>query len=387
EMRMFRDFIRDPQKLPNPQLTGYHSGMLAGFPAVEGHFLAPIFMRGESPYENEGGGFEFDGAGEPIVQRWESVPFVVMLPNTPGPHPVMVWQDGTGWSEWSHADREVVQEYVSAGFAVFGFLPQFHGSRATPGSDDQLSTYNYFNPEAVRTTLRQQAIEVIYSLRLLKYSFAEVPELSSLDTTRMVYAGHSQGTLPGGMLAAVETEFRAYLLSASASYLSITILERSDVDIESLMRALLDIERPLDRFHPALAVAQLGADAVEPHNYARYWRGSPQRPSGANVYVINGFTDDTTHPIGMSFLTIAGDLAPIAPAGWDVDPYDVWSREPESLPVQGNRSGFDGLPHTLATYLDPVTGHGTIHEVGFARTLGLNFLLDALDGVPELAAP
>lgn len=388
EMREFRDFIRDPNFLPNPHITDYQVGTLAGMPAIEGHFLAPIFMRGESPYETEGGAFEFDDEGRPILQRWESVPFAFLLPEGPGPHPVMVWQDGTGWSEWSHADRPVVQEYVDAGFAVFGFLPQFHGTRATEGSNDQLSTYNYFNAEAGRTTLRQQAVEVMYSLRLLRHSLAGIPELDSLDTSRLVYASHSQGTLPGGILAAVEDSFHAFLLSASASYLSITILERSDVDIESLLRALLNIQRPLDRFHPTIQLAQLGVDAVEPHNYARYWGGSPQRPGGANVYVINGFNDDTTHPIGMSFLTIAGDLAPIAPAGWDVDPYGVWTREAEQLPIAGNRIGFDGQPHTLATYLDPQTGHGTIHSVDFARLMGRNFLLDALENdVPELAAP
>ncbi len=388
QMQAFRDHIRDPEILPNPHITDYQVRMIEGYHAVEGHFLAPIFMRGESPYDTEGGGFEFDDEGEPILQRWESVPFAFLLPDGPPPYPVLVWQDGTGWSEWSHAERPVVQEYVDAGFAVFGFLPQFHGSRATPGSNDQISTYNYFNAESGRTVLRQQAIEVMYSLRLLNHSIADIPELDGLDTSRLVYASHSQGTLPGGILAAVETSFRAFLLSASASYLSITILERSDVDIESLLRSLLNIQRPLDRFHPTIQMAQLAVDSVEPHNYARYWSGSPQRPQGANVYVINGFNDDTTHPIGMSFLTVAGDVAPIAPAGWDVDPYGVWFREPEELPIRGNRTGFDGNPHTLATYLDPMTGHGTIHDVAFAREMGLNFLLNALDDdVPELAVP
>ncbi len=389
EMRRLRDFARDPDKLPAPVVTVYDINDQAGYAAIEGRFDVPIFMRGHSPYV-EGGAFEFGPDGDPIVQRWESAPFVLQLPHTPPPYPVVVWQDGTGWSEWGHVSDDPNLRFLHEGFAVFAFLPQFHGSRATAGSDPEISTYNYLNPEAGRTTLRQQAAEVVYSLRLIREVLPELDGLKGLkelDGARLVYGGHSQGTIPGAILAAVETDFQAYVLNGAASYLSITIVEREDYDIQGMLKAVLDVERDFDRFHPAVQMAQLGADAIEPHNYAALWGGAPERPAGANVFIVNGFTDSTTHPIGMSYLTIAGDAAPIEPAGWEVDPYGVWSREAEALPIVGNRAGLDGAPHTVATYLDPLYGHHTLGNKPAPRELAAGFFSSAVAGEATLSPP
>ncbi|MCA9719955.1 MAG: hypothetical protein KC468_35135 [Myxococcales bacterium] len=389
EMRVLREFVRDPARVPAPVVTESWVTEYAGYAALEGRVDLPIFMRGKSPYVT-GGGFEYTPEGDPIIQRWESAPFVIQLPNTPPPHPVVLWQDGTGWSEWGHAGDDPNLRFLEEGFAVLAFMPQFHGSRATPGSDPEISTYNYLNAEAGRTTLRQQAAEVIYALRLIKDvlpTLEGLKGLKELDTDRVVYGGHSQGTIPGAILAAVERDFAAYVINGAASYLSITIVERMDYDIQGMLKAVLGVDRDFDRFHPAVQVAQMGADAVEPHNYALQWGGTPERPRGANVFIINGYNDVTTHPIGMSYLTIAGDAAPIEPAGWEVDPHGVWAREPEALPIAGNRVGYDDAPHTVATYLDPLYGHHTLGNQPTPRELAVGFFLSAIDGQAQLALP
>jgi hypothetical protein len=82
-----------------------------------------------------------------------------------------------------------------------------------------------------------------------------------------------------------------------------------------------------------------------------------------------------------------GDLAPLRPPGWDVDPYGVWAREPEAAPLAGNRVALDGTPLTLASHLAANHGHYTIYEVASVRAQAIRFLLTALDGTPEIPAP
>jgi hypothetical protein len=115
------------------------------------------------------------------------------------------------------------------------------------------------------------------------------------------------------------------------------------------------------------------------------WKGWDGKPGGAHLFVLNGYNDFTTHPVGMNAITIAGDLAPVEPPGWDVDPFGVWDRPSELLPIVGNRPAFDGGAVTLATYLDPNTTHYTIQDLSLERARAMAFLLDGLDGVPTLA--
>ena len=157
------------------------------------------------------------------------------------------------------------------------------------------------------------------------------------------------------------------------------------VDYEGLIKSLTGIVGEIDRYHPILAMLQLGADSVDLHNYAVAWKGWEGKPAGANLFVLNGHEDFTTHPIGMNAITIAGDLAPVEPPGWDVDPFGVWDRQPEPLPIAGNRPAFDGGSVTLATYLDATTSHFTIYDLWAERTRAIAFLVDALDGMPTLA--
>jgi len=232
--------------------------------------------------------------------------------------------------------------------------------------------------------LRQQASEASYAVRLLRETLAGEDILEGVDTSRIMYAGHSQGALVGAMVAGVDPNFRAYLLSGGASHLSTTIVSRDEGELEAAVRSFIGVHRELDRFHPAIQLAQLAGDVVDPHNYAHQWGGTLSRPEGANVLMLEGLHDHTTAPEGMGFFVIAGDAAPLDPAGWDIDPFGVWDREPEPSPIQGNRESFSGSSHTVAALLDAKQGHFTLYNNPAAHAASLRFLTSAATGVPEV---
>ncbi|PJB35620.1 MAG: hypothetical protein CO108_25185, partial [Deltaproteobacteria bacterium CG_4_9_14_3_um_filter_63_12] len=120
ELRTIRDQVRDPQQTPTPTIRDWHLEASLG---VEGRYRVyfaeydtPIYQKGVSPYDSEGG-FVFDAQGVPRVQRQETVPMAVMVPESAGPHPVLIWSDGTGASRTSHMSRAVVSQAIDAGFA------------------------------------------------------------------------------------------------------------------------------------------------------------------------------------------------------------------------------------------------------------------------------
>jgi hypothetical protein len=214
------------------------------------------------------------------------------------------------------------------------------------------------------------------------------PDLPALDLSRIVYGGQSQGAIVGSLVAAISSDFDAFVLNGVGGYLASTLVFRTDpIDIERTIKGFLQIQREIDRFHLISVLAQTGVDRVDIHNYAHLWKGHPGRPQGTNVLLINGKQDHTTAFVGMNSLTIAGDVAPIDEPGWDVDPYGVWDRGPEAVPIEGNRTATDGTPITLATYLNVAQGHFTLFRDGYAEKLAINFWASVLDGLPATVEP
>ena len=202
----------------------------------------------------------------------------------------------------------------------------------------------------------------------------------------MVYGGHSQGTQPGAMVAAFSDDFLAYVFSGQSAYFEITVLERKDIfDLADLLATMIGVNSDLDIFHPALTLMQQGADAVDPYVYAMQWAGSELNPAGNHVFVVNGFEDTTTHPLGIAHMTISADLTPVADYGWDVDRFGLWDTEIQDLPLQGNRTAVNGRTLTHGTLLNTDTGHFTLHRRTYAREMVVDFWLSALaDELPSV---
>lgn len=351
-----------------------------------GTYRTPIFQAGAPPY-TEGGGFVFTSTGTPEIQRFEDVPFAISIPDRgDGPFPVIVQMPGTGGTiEGTIAGRPGI-DAIDAGFAVATFAPQFHDARAVPGSDPIVHGFNYLNPTSGRSVFRQQAIDTSYFVRVLREAISESEIAGRIDLSTLLYGGHSQGGLVGGLIAGVDSSFAAYVLNGTGSYISVSIVERTDpFDIQALINDVFGVGRRLDVQHPLTALVQLGTDVVEPHALIPHWRGSEGREHGAHVMVINGFLDPTTFPRQIDALTIGAGLAPIAPAGWDVDPHDVWDLPSEvALPISGNVESFAGDPLTMVTFLDGEEGHFTLQSNPRAMELALAFWRAALSGVPTV---
>jgi len=354
----------------------------------------PMFQEGETPYTTEGGALVFDDAGEPVIQRWEEVDIAVAMrtiePPPEGPRPVLVFLDGTGWTPWGHLNDNWIAEALDDGYVVMSFMPQFHGGRAGLDLDrngTSIATFNIPNPPAGRSNFRQQAAEASYFIRILRDRIDGLEGLPELDTENLVYGGHSQGALVGSFLAAVEDQFRGYIFNGLSSYLTETILYRTDLlDFQSVVKLLYAFTGELDRFHPLLQMIQLGAEVVDPHNYVPRWHGWSGNPDGNHVYVVNGYEDDTTTPRGMEHMTMAADMSPIDPPGWEIDPVGVWDGVPVSLPVMGNDVAMSDRPLTIATLLDFDQGHGTIYRNTLSRQMAHTFWRTARAGTPELSS-
>lgn len=392
ELQRFRDAVVDPARVPAPELVGLAVDAEASAEGVattwRGTYRTPIFQSGVPPYA-VGGAFAYDAAGQPAIQRWEDVPFVLAIPDVEaeGPYPVLVYIDGTGANLRRTLTRQPVTGALQRGFAVASFAPQFHDARAVPGSDPIVHSFNYVNPVSGRTVFRQQVVDTAYFVRVLREAIpAEIAPGSQIDPSTLVYGGHSQGGIVGAFVAGVETEFSGYVLNGTGTYLSVTVTRRTDpVDIPGLIEQMFAVGRPLDVQHPLVALVQLATDVVEPHNYAPAWRGRPGHPAGAHVLVVNGWNDTTTFPPSMDAMAISGGLAPVAPAGWDVDTYAVWD-EPSEVepPIVGNATALDGSPLTLATFLDRDGDHFTVRTNRRVRDAALGFWSDAVVGVPAV---
>jgi hypothetical protein len=389
ETRALYAAVTDPAQTAEPEVTAFARSEAESRPAYEvwlGDYQTPIFMEGQTPFTAAGGAISFGQDGRPAVVRYESVPFSIMYPaGQPGPFPVLVWIDGTGADQRSHLRSKPAQRAIERGFAVVNFQPQFHSGRSGPAADEVFSTFNYTNPTAGRNVFRQQVADTSYFVRLLEQASTRLPGIPGLDLRRLVYGGQSQGADVGALVAGVDPRFVAFGFNGVGAYLSMTIVERTDpVDIAQLIQGLVGTQSELDRFHPIVQLAQLGADVVDPHNYARWWRGWQAHPAGTSVYMTNGFNDNTTPWVSMNALLIAGDGIPISPAGWDFDPSRVWQTVEGSLPMSGERLGLDGTPQTIAMYMDGATGHFTIYEKAPVMASMADFWLSALSGTPTI---
>lgn len=298
---------------------------------LRGNIRLPQFQTGTPPFTPTTGKFTFDSRGRPIVLREDTVEFLLSIPKEHDDGslrmprsgwPIVHYMHGTGGSRFSFLGENIAGRLAQAGIAVLAIDQPLHGMRpgATP---DGNNFYNPTNPFALRDNPRQAAADsltVHQAAARLKLPAALIPApagpgyvlprkpIKFRRTHRMVM-GHSQGgtTLP--LFLGVVRQVRGGMLSAGGGHIILNVLTREQpffagLKLRDLVELLLGM--PVDLFHPALHLLQMGTEVSEPLVYARRF-GVERRRGPLNVLFTHGMLDAyVTTPMTLSMVAAGG---------------------------------------------------------------------------------
>ncbi len=323
----------------------WNSTSTTNYSVMEGQFDSPNYQEGTVPYADDGGNFHVVD-GKPAPFRTETLRFVLTIPKDPprsgSCYPIVEIAHGTGGNAYSGYDDGTAGRLAARGLASIALDQPLHGPRAEGKTFDVgLLTFNYTNPKAGRCNFRQSAIDTFSLTRLLKSGALSVPAANGpggqavcFDTTHVGFFGHSQGGITGALAAAFERGIESYLLSGAGGGMSITIMERKDTDIATLLTTLLELtpQEPLSELHPVLTLVQTLVDATDPINASPRWADA----GGANFLVTSGLLDVFTPYRTANAMAVAGMIPSVLPMPSPIREMELAGLTPLTAPVKGN---------------------------------------------------
>jgi len=369
--RMFETATRlSGQKAPRVVSAEWHDEYAlpygpGGFYTIRGAYCTPNFQTNidNAPFiVDEGGAIALDERGVPQVidldvnsayRRPECggllrARFVLTVPISPMPkdgYPLIVASHGTGGDAYSFIGTNDIAGWAAReGIAVVSTDQPLHGARdelgGRPGSranveisiagfplklefGDQageLSFYNFIRPAAARDNLRQAAVDGAVLARLITsvdlgrglLPHREGRPMPRFDRSRILLAGHSQGSQSAIVQGALDPLVRGVILSGCGGDARLGILLRDDLAIMPVLRAMLALAPgELDALHPFMSLVQTLADPIDPQSYARlYWDPLPGRRA-QNVLHLEGLWDSYTPPPTAEALAVALHATPL----------------------------------------------------------------------------
>ncbi|MCC7534560.1 MAG: alpha/beta fold hydrolase [Deltaproteobacteria bacterium] len=376
-----------------------------GFVEVHARVTVPFFQTGTLPFEEpeDGGGIEYDGAGNPRVVRTEEVCMALMLPRgEPPPEgwPVAIYAHGTGGSFRSSATSGVASELTTGvpNIAVIAIDQPQHGDRrgGSTRSPEELF-YNFVNPHAARDNIVQGAAELFQLVRVaegldLPPAMSPTSARVAFDDTRILLFAHSQGGTHASLFLPYEPLVTAALLSGNGGDLVQSLLnKREPIDIAAVVPAVLADPGPnplmpaVDEFHPALQIFGAYFDAVDPVNFGRVLANPPMGGVTPHMFATVG-DGDTYSPENTL-------VAYVRAAGLDVVPprvLDFGGVFETSAPASGNQQVLGQMRTRVFREYRPDGYDG--HFVAWRNPQGLRdvvgFLRDAARGeIPVVGAP
>jgi hypothetical protein len=314
----------------------------ARFCELQATITYPQFQPGSPPY-NTGGLFVLDASGMPIKQGELTVPITITLPKSPMPkggYPLVVYFHGTGGRSTDIADRGTWRPEMTTANCPIGVpLDTWNGVAGctTPGQGPgwvvapfgiamaasalpvnpqrwpagQMSAFpewiNVGNVAPTRDIFRQGVLEerlFFDALRRLTVTPGLVSACSGLSLPEgessyhflddpLMADGQSMGAMYANMISAVEPRIKAVLPTGAGGYWSWFILQTQTIpDIKANLALLLDIKGDYSHLHPAMHIAELALEPVDPIVYMpRLAReplpGHPVRP----IYEPHGLGD------------------------------------------------------------------------------------------------
>jgi hypothetical protein len=366
---------------------------------------SPNYQAGTSPYKvyGDGGAFNFVNGSPEVVDTFDAR-FSLTVPDSAGcvmptaGYPIVLYAHGTGGSYRSHISY--ASTLADKCIASMGVDQILHGTRPGAPSDTQeiqLLFFNFQNVDAARTNGRQSAIDEVQRARLFTESNVVVPASESttgqdilFDPSKVMFMGHSQGGLNGPLYLAVDDSARGGVLSGSGAVIEITLLEKTEPapSIANLVRTVflgLTTEQyeELDVFHPALSLAQILVDAIDPINYAHFTAREPRDGFAPKSVLMtegiapDGSGDSYTPPKGTEAQAIAMGLPLQLPAQLPYEQLE-YGAESVEIPAEGLSGNLAGgqASGVLAQWppADGKDGHFVVFDIDAARAQAAEFL-------------
>ncbi len=333
----------------------------SAYALYEGTYTAPNFQKGKKPYDTDGD-IVFGADKKPVVQEQEKLRFALAVP-TDGTMPdkgwpIAIYAHGTGGDYKTFTKEGPInpaKQLTGAGFAVISIDQPLHGDRYVPPDPKSFNidfaSFNYLNPKAGRASFRQSAADDMTLVRVITNTL-KVPASAShtgaailFDAVHVYFLGHSHGGVAGALVAAYESNVRAFALSGAGGGLSNTIMLRTKpYDIAALVQVALGLSNKdeLSVRHPVVMLAQLLVDATDPLTYAPIWRRRAGNLPPANVVMINGEKDEDTPITTANALAAAGGLPLVEPVVTDSQAHELLGLAPAKRPVSLNLSNTHG---------------------------------------------
>lgn len=323
---------------------------------------SPDFQQGTSPFltPSAGGNLAFDSAGVPVVQRELTLRFALAVPPTstcPMPasgYPIVLFAHGTGGDYRSMLGASHEAEALGKDCVATLSIDQlFHGERADPsGTSPELLFFNLQNPISSRANGPQSAIDFVQLARLVPSLVvpASVSRSASdihFDAAKIMLYGHSQGGINGPMVLAESASPRGAVFSGCAGLFAMSLLEKTQpIDVGALVKTVLlglfaDETAEVDRFHPAMSLAQTIIDPSDPLNYARAIVREPRAGNAPkSVLMTEGVLPDGTGdhyapPHGIEAMAVSIGLPPQAPQVHPVAELAIANLTPLDVPATG----------------------------------------------------
>ena len=365
----------------------------------DGTITIAKFQKGLAPYDTydgSSGGFVFDDDGAAIIQKEEVVPFLLTIPKETMPTtgwPVVIQAHGTGGDLETGLGRTAGQEafHITEAHAVmFCISEPLHRTREgfREGQENVL-TFNFFNPLAGRDNWRQSALEKVQQVgAIANLEFADGAVTHRFDPAQIAYFGHSQGGIVGGLFVPVEDRIQGALLSGAGAGFAASMVEKVDpppaiADILRLVLSMPDTEE-IDTFHPVPALLQTFVDAADPLNYGQLWRHRSARKT-PHLVLTSGLVDTFTPKRNHAGLAGAFGLPLAQPVAEPLAVTEILGIGTCDAVVSGNLLTDDGEPLTAAMIQFPNDGHFAVFRNPTAQQIFTDFFQTLFQqGVPTV---
>lgn len=246
------------------------------------HYPSPEYRKPKPD-----GKWEFDAQGVAKKQKDESLEVFLSFSNkaVSGPRPVVIYGHGLGGDKdgvWGTSER--LDPVSERGVAVFGIDSPEHGSRHEGETTLISSVYGFFGIDEAtnefdiaraRDNFRQMAADQLELVRFIQ-SLSELDVLPvgapdgvpDLDTSNILYIGHSFGSVQGATIASIAPEIRAVTWNVGGAGLMMLLRDSKTFNI--VVKGIAGDGIPFGSVASFMAMTQSIVDPGDPLNFAHY---------------------------------------------------------------------------------------------------------------------